>query len=1612
MKRPLPVSSHPRALQEALKGPSQERRAGDQAPRVASVVMRRQWQGTEAEDKGPQTHGRPDLTPPLSDLPCEPSPAMSRGLGCGPEEAVLLWVCFALLALCVQCTVTTSCSAGVAIQLRKDCHPEPGATEATCVARNCCWSPSKAPSIPWCFQKEDSCALVSASERIDCYPEIGASEAACMTRGCLWCVSSNSSIPFCFFHNKEEAFCATRFPLHKRVNCHPHSGASQESCEAKGCFWCPSTITTVPWCFYPDDGPHGYTPIDQPQKTAMGWRLTLKKRDSISLFGNDISPIVLEADFTTMDMLHFKIYDPNNKRFEVPLDLHTSSNFTVDTMYDVEFSNESTLVFRIIRKKNGTVLWETSLGGLIFSNQFLQLMASVPCMSIYGFGEQEHSSFKHDTNFMRYGMYSRDQPPMPFSNLYGVHPFYMCIEKDFNAHGVLLLNADPQDVTLSPYPSLTFRTIGGIFDFYMFLGPTPENVVQQFTDVVGRPYLPPYWSLGFHLCRQGYSMDELKKTVDRMRLFDIPQVARPEAPTPERKGPVTWDVQYSDIDYMDRHMDFTYDRTNFLGLPEYVKELKTEGLHYVIDLDPFLTKDEPVGTYKPYDLGKDLGIWVNNSDGVTAAIGKAWPPGDCVFPDFTNPKTGEWWIQLCTEFKGTLDFDGIAIDMNEPANFRAGQQPGCQENLLNYPPFMPEGSLSRPSACQNATKKRAFVVSRSTFVGSGKYTGHWLGDNYSQWRDMHMSIIGMLEFNLFGIPYTGASVCGFNGNATYELCLRWMQLGAFYPYSRNHNAMGSKEQDPGVFGEEFAVISRSVLRNRYFLLPYLYTLFYRSHVSGDTVVRGLVNEFTSDPQAHEIDRAFLWGPALMIVPVLEEGEHMPSSWIGKFVEIPAPLDIIPLFIRGGHILPTQNPDRTTTMSRLNPLGLIIALDHQGEASGSLFWDDGDSIDSIEKEQFFYVDYKFSHHMLKTTVVNNGFQGVTNLAYGTIQILGLSARPQVVSVNGNTIADSRIQYDNSGLVPAEARDDGPPEAWKLSVLISAPLSQELTMNFELEGSLRNWAQSCLRPPRSPKAPVLWTCPGSGGLRNLLDRDTFSKSDPICVLYVQGVGNKEWREFGRTEVIDNTLNPDFVRKFILDYFFEERENLRFDLYDVDSKSPNLSKHDFLGQVFCTLGEIVGSQGSRLEKPILGIPGKKCGTIILTAEELNCCRDAVLMQFCANKLDKKDFFGKSDPFLVFYRSNEDGSFTICHRTEVVKNTLNPVWQAFKLSVRALCNGDHDRTIKVEVFDWDRDGSHDFIGEFTTSYRELSRGQSQFNVYEVVNPKKKGKKKKYTNSGTVTLLSFLVETEVSFLDYIKGGTQINFTVAIDFTASNGNPAQPTSLHYMNPYQLNAYGMALKAVGEIVQDYDSDKMFPALGFGARLPPDGRISHEFALNGNPQNPYCEGIDGVMEAYYRSLRAVQLYGPTNFAPVINHVARYAASVKDGSQYFVLLIVTDGVISDMAQTKESIVNASKLPMSIIIVGVGPAEFDAMVELDGDDVRVSSRGKFAERDIVQFVPFRDYMDRSGNHILSMARLAKDVLAEIPEQFLAYMRAHGVKPSPAPPPYTPPTHVLQTQI
>jgi len=168
-----------------------------------------------------------------------------------------------------------------------------------------------------------------------------------------------------------------------------------------------------------------------------------------------------------------------------------------------------------------------------------------------------------------------------------------------------------------------------------------------------------------------------------------------------------------------------------------------------------------------------------------------------------------------------------------------------------------------------ATKKRGFVLTRSNFVGTGVYAGHWSGDNEGTWVDMRYSIISMLEYNLFGIPYIGSDICGYFGNATEELCLRWHQLGAFYPFSRNHNGYSFKDQDPGAFGQVFADRVKAVLEIRYELLPYLYTLFFNAHTKGSTVVRPLFHEFPFDPKLYSMDRQFMWGRAFGTITITE-----------------------------------------------------------------------------------------------------------------------------------------------------------------------------------------------------------------------------------------------------------------------------------------------------------------------------------------------------------------------------------------------------------------------------------------------------------------------------------------------------------------------------------------------------------------------------------------------------------------------------------------------------------------------------------------------------------------------------------------------------------------------
>ena len=509
------------------------------------------------------------------------------------------------------------------------------------------------------------------------------------------------------------------------------------------------------------------------------------------------------------------------------------------------------------------------------------------------------------------------------------------------------------------------------------------------------------------------------------------------------------------------------------------------------------------------------------------------------------------------------------------------------------------------------------------------------------------------------------------------------------------------------------------------------------------------------------------------------------------------------------------------------------------------------------------------------------------------------------------------------------------------------------------------------------------------KNLLNKDIISKSDPFCVVSMKDSWQDKFYQIGKTEIIQDNLNPEWVKKFILNYSFETVQKLRFEIWDADPAGK-----DFLGRLETTLAEIVAHSGRQFVGKLKDVSGKDYGQLIIVTEEVSSCKQIAQMQFCSKRLKKTSWFFKSNPFLVISRSNEDATFSVVMKSEPKRSTQNPVWMSMTMRVRSLCNGDYDRTIKLYVYDHSSTGNHKLIGTSQTCLRTLAKGPSE-NIYHLTHPHKPNS----IDFGSVELISVKISEEITFLDYVRSGTQIHFAVAIDFVASNGAPHDPQSLHFLDAFgcKPNSYEIALKAIAEIIQHYDKDTMYPAFGFGAKLPPTGEVSHQFPLNGNPNHPYCKGIHEILSHYKNCLNSVTLYGPTNFSPVINNVAAIAQNFQDGKHYFVLLIITDGVISDMHQTKNTIINASKLPLSIIIVGVGNADFAAMNELDSDDVKLSVGGKYAERDIVQFVPLNKFISKNGPamFINSQADLAKEVLAEIPDQMTSYMRSKGFKPN-----------------
>jgi hypothetical protein len=498
------------------------------------------------------------------------------------------------------------------------------------------------------------------------------------------------------------------------------------------------------------------------------------------------------------------------------------------------------------------------------------------------------------------------------------------------------------------------------------------------------------------------------------------------------------------------------------------------------------------------------------------------------------------------------------------------------------------------------------------------------------------------------------------------------------------------------------------------------------------------------------------------------------------------------------------------------------------------------------------------------------------------------------------------------------------------------------------------------------------------RHIPALDLISASDPMCVLFLPVAG--QYREIARTEAISNNANPNWVKFFQATYIFEAQQPLRFQVYDVDSDSPLLEKHDFVGFADTTMQQIAAHRGQELVLP-LRHPKKSGnrGDLLINTEQAAICGSIVQGIVRCNNLKKMHTFSRNNPFFMLEKPSESGRDLPIYRSEVLAKTYQGTWKEFSIPLGSLTGGDLNAPVTISVYDFLARKAPLKIGAVQGS---LSHFMEHLNQNEaLVDEKRKG-------AGFVTFSSLQVIRRPTFCDYLAGGLQLNLITAIDFTGSNGDPRMPTSLHYGAPNQMNQYERCMWEVGSIVCPYDSDQLFPVYGFGGIPPNEKFANHCFPLTLDPAQPNVSGLNGIIGVYKNALRCVSLSGPTLFAPVIRAATQVAIASFQQHTYTILLIITDGCINDMQDTVDAIVAACDAPLSILIVGVGPASFRAMKVLDADDEPLrSSRGVQARRDIVQFVPFSQFT-------ATQFSLAQELLAEVPKQVDDFCSSHGFVP------------------
>ncbi|KAK9835041.1 hypothetical protein WJX81_006384 [Elliptochloris bilobata] len=816
-----------------------------------------------------------------------------------------------------------------------------------------------------------------------------------------------------------------------RVDC-GYLGIQEGECVSRGCCWLPaggnaSLAVDQPWCFHSNTGRSEYL-LSRASDSGVGLSATLTAAETTAPeLGPDVERLALHVSMPAPGVLRVRMTAAGAPRWEVPQWLYPADSVagggvgaSKDGAWREHFEYDEEPFSFVVRRNHSGVdmeapLFDTRDKRLVFKDQYLELTTTCePEATLYGLGERTSSAgLRLRRDGQPLALWARDcGSAFPDVNLYSSWPYWLEVRPDGSAHGVLLLNSNGMDVVVAR-DRASFRAVGGVLDLFVLLGPTPADVTAQLAAVVGRPALPPFWSLGFHQSKWGYSsVEELQEVSVNYSAAGLPL-----------------EVLWSDIDYMDQFRDFTLNPTAFAApkMQALVRWLHARGQKWVPIVDPGIKIDPG---YPAYDLGLAAKVFVTDAHSGEPYVGQVWP-GAVHYPDFLSPAAAAYWEAELRAFFELAHYDGLWIDMNEPSNFASDmcRAAGFTElerykdylagalgssmldiwwshtHMCNgsdfrslpravsapdydFPPYqiangnqmLPLGAktVAMTALHHNGTleydahnlyglaearvtaevmkrmhRTRPFILTRSSFPGTGAHAAHWSGDNAATWEDLRWSVPSVLAPGLAGIPLVGADICGFSDNTTEELCSRWISAGAFYPFSRNHGELLCSPQElyrwPSV-----AAAGRRALGLRYRLLTYMYYHFDRATAAGAPVARPLWFEFPGDAVAREADTQWLLGDGVLVSPVLEQGAdsveaYFPAgTWYdawdeagaappvvagpgGRRERLAAPLGDVPVHLRGGAVLPLQAPGLTTAAAREGGLTLVVALPEQGGA---------------------------------------------------------------------------------------------------------------------------------------------------------------------------------------------------------------------------------------------------------------------------------------------------------------------------------------------------------------------------------------------------------------------------------------------------------------------------------------------------------------------------------------------------------------------------------------------------------------------------------------------------------------------------------------------------------